>query len=378
MADGFNRFPGSQYFYSNTHSSTHPRGINPRSGSPVNSRGLVFAQNTDTPSPNRSPGTHSPAHNPYSSMYNHNSHRANHGLLNGNSGHQTYQTQMGMHKSFQSQAHTHQGHHMNNQGGHDNGLGGHGPNFSGHQHNVSTSTLSNNTPHFTPAHLQNGNSDGAGTMGKPANEHWAEQLREYSRLKMAEHKPHFYARTTPHVSRLPGPSSNATSRDAEEHGERRRAVPVEEPEESGEWDAMDLGGHGLKSMAPTIFRFYPDLRKIYLNHNKLQWVPPQIGQLRNLTNLDLSFNDLRHLPAEIGMLTNLRKLLLFDNHLVDLPTEMGSLYQLEMLGIEGNPLRHDYKERIVDHGTRDMIEYLREQAERGWILGLYLERNADM
>nr|POE78763.1 glucose-repressible alcohol dehydrogenase transcriptional effector [Quercus suber] len=364
MADGYNRFTGGQYYYPNNHSAAHARGINHRNGSPVsNNRGLIFSQNTDTPSPNRSPGTNSPAHNPYSSMYNHGTHRTNHGLLNGNAGHQTYQAQMGLHKGFQSQAHGHQGHHVGNQSGHDNGLGGHNS-FAGHQHSISTSTLSNNTPHFTPAHLQNGTSDGAGVANKPTNDNWAEQLREYNRLKMAEHKPHFYARTTPHVSRTPGPSANnAASRDAEEHGERRRAAPVEEPEESGEWDAMDLGGHGLKCMAPTIFRFYPDLRKIYLNHNKLQWLPTQIGQMRSLTVLDLSFNDLRHLPPEIGMLTNLRKLLLFDNHLVDLPTEMGSLYQLDMLGIEGNPLRHDYKERIMEHGTRDMIEYLREQAE---------------
>ena len=142
----------------------------------------------------------------------------------------------------------------------------------------------------------------------------------------------------------------------------------DEPEEPGAWDAMDLGGHGLKSMGATIFRHYPHLRKIYFNHNKLTWLPPTIGTMRSLTVLDLSFNDLQELPVEIGMLSNLKRLLLYDNNLDDLPYELGSLYQLEMLGIEGNPLRHcDYKERLMEHGTRELVRFLREQAQCEYI-----------
>ncbi|KAK6397301.1 hypothetical protein LTR65_006275 [Meristemomyces frigidus] len=366
MADGFNRFnTGGPYFYPNQQHSTHPRNLHHRNGSPIsNSRGL-FQPSADTPSPNRSPGTHSPAHNPYSNMYNHSSHRQNHGLLNGGAGH-NYQNQMGLHKGFQGQSHGHQAHHLGNQHQEHGGIGGHTNNFGNHQHTISGSTLTSSTPHFTPAHLQNGTPDNSGGLGKPPNEHWAEQLREYQKLKNAEHKPHFYARTTPHVSRLPGTSISSISQrtDVEEHGERRKLLLADEPEEPGAWDAMDLGGHGLKSMGATIFRHYPHLRKIYLNHNKLTWLPQQIGTMRMLTILDLSFNDLQDLPPEIGMLTNLKRLLLYENHLDDLPYEIGSLYQLEMLGIEGNPMRHcDYKERLVEHGTRELVRHLREQAE---------------
>jgi len=365
MADGFNRFnTGGPYFYPNQHSS-HPRNLHHRNGSPIiNSRGL-FQSNTDTPSPSRSPGTHSPAHNPYS-MYNHSSHRQSHGLLNG-AGH-TYQNQMGLHKGFQSQNHNHQAHHLSNQHQDHGGIGGHGSAFGNHQHTISGSTLANTTPHFTPAHLQNGTPDNSGAFSKPANEHWSEQLREYQKLKMAEHKPHYYARTTPHVSRLPGSSISSVSQrtEVDEHGERRRLLTSDgELEEVGAWDAMDLGGHGLKSMSTSIFRHYPDLHKIYFNHNKLTWVPHEIGTMRSLTVLDLSFNDLQVLPVEIGMLTTLKRLLLYENHLDDLPNEIGSLYQLEMLGIEGNPMRHcDYKERLIEHGTRELVRHLREQAER--------------
>lgn len=364
MADGSNRFnTGGPYFYPNQHSG-HPRNLHHRNGSPIfTSRGL-FQPSADTPSPNRSPGTHSPAHNPYSSMYNHGNHRQNHSLLNGGAGH-TYQNQIGMHKGFQAQNHGHQAHHLNNQH-QDHGIGAHSNNFGGHQHTISGSALTNTTPHFTPAHLQNGTPDNSGVLGRPANEHWAEQLREYQKLKTAEHKPHFYARTTPHVSRLPGSTTSSISMrtDVEEHGERRKVTASDEPEEVGAWDAMDLGGHGLKCMGASIFRFYPHLHKIYFNHNKLTWIPMQIGNMRSLTVLDLSFNDLHYLPPEIGMLTNLKRLLVYENHLDDLPSEVGSLYQLEMLGIEGNPMRPDYKERLVEQGTRELVRFLREQAER--------------
>lgn len=134
--------------------------------------------------------------------------------------------------------------------------------------------------------------------------------------------------------------------------------------EDGLWDAMDLGGHGLKSMGSSLFRHYPQLRKIYFNHNRLTTLAPHISMMRCLTILDLSFNQLTELPPEIGMLTNLKKLLLFENRLQALPYEIGFLYQLEMLGLEGNPMHRapDQIERLVEHGTHELVRYLREEA----------------
>lgn len=366
MADGFNRFNtgGQQYFYPQNHTShnSHARNqLHHRNGSPISNNSRLFQPNADTPSPNRSPGTNSPAHNPYSMFNNHN-HRQNHGLLNGGA-HQNFQPQTALGKAFTSQMHGNQ-HHMNNQH-HDHGLGGHTNSYGNHQHNISTSTLSNATPHFTPAHLQNGTSDSSGALVKPPNAHWAEQLQEHQKLRMAENKTHFYARTTPSVSRFPGASTSASNSrtEGEEHGtDRRRAQ--DDSEDMGSWDTMDMCGQGLKAIAPVLFKHYPKLKKIYLNWNKLSVIPQQIGQMRNLTVLDLSMNNLTYLPPEIGMLTHLKKLNLYDNHLEDLPYELGSLHQLEMLGIEGNPLRHDYKERLMEYGTQELIRFLRESAPR--------------
>ncbi|KAF2717397.1 hypothetical protein K431DRAFT_233261 [Polychaeton citri CBS 116435] len=301
-------------------------------------------------------------------MFNQNSHRQNHNILNGGA-HHTFQPQMNLQKHFQNQGHGLGAHHLNSQH-QDHTHGGHA--FGNHQHTVSGSTLSHTTPQFTPAHLQNGTPLNIGALTKPPNEHWAEQMREHERMSLASDKPHFYARNVPHVSRMANATPGVENRlDGEDGVERRR--PGDEPEEENTWQAIDFGGQGLKCMAQSLFQ-YNFLRKIYFNHNKLGWLPPQIGEMRNLTILDLSFNNLEFLPEEIGMLTNLKRLSLYNNNLQDLPLELGSLYQLEMLGIEGNPLRHDYKERIVEHGTQELIRFLREQirppaleSDRPWI-----------
>jgi CCR4-NOT transcription complex subunit 6 len=359
MADGFNRFQtGGQYLYQNQHNrNLHSQH---RNGSPIsNTRGL-FQPNIDTPSPNRSPGTNSPAHNSAYAMFNHGTHRQNHALLNGNAGHHAYQPQMNLAKHFQGHANAHGGHHLSSQ--HQDSVGlGHGANFANHQHTISTSTLSNTTPHFTPAHLQNGTPSNGGALTKPSTAHWNEQISEYEKLKTAAERPHYYARTTPHVSRTPGSGNGNNARDGDDRIERRRAT--DEPEEENVWQAIDFGGQGLKCMGASLFK-YNFLKKIYFNHNKLSWLPEQIGEMRNLTVLDLSFNELYRLPPEIGMLTNLKRLLLFENKLSDLPFELGSLYQLELLGIEGNPMRTDYVERLAESGTQELVKYLREQADQ--------------
>jgi CCR4-NOT transcription complex subunit 6 len=307
-------------------------------------------------------------------MFSHGSNRQNHSMLNGGAQHHNYGGMGGgLHKAFNSQSHSHQPHHVNNHQEHG-GLGG-GSGFGNHQHNISAGTLSNTTPHFTPAHLQNGTPDNSGAMTKPHNEQYTENLREYGRLKMAGDKPHFYARTTPHVSRLPGPaisSVNSRLTDADEHGTRTIKSGDENDDQNKLWDAMDLGGHGLRSMSETLFRHYPDLRKIFFNHNRLTLLQPQISTMHQLTHLDLSFNQLTDLPPEIGMLTNLKKLLLYENRLDEIPFEIGYLYQLEMLGLEGNPMRRgsECMDRLVENGTQDLVRYLREEAPREFTLGI--------
>ncbi len=76
-----------------------------------------------------------------------------------------------------------------------------------------------------------------------------------------------------------------------------------------------------------------DLSKEYLTI-----LPPEIGQLTNLTELDLSANQLTTLPPEICQLRNLKKLTLWQNRLTALPKEISQLTNLIWLNLDSNRL----------------------------------------
>lgn len=192
---------------------------------------------------------------------------------------------------------------------------------------------------------------------EPMNEHWQHQLQLAAESRQAS-SPHYYARSVAqqakgiHITPSQGDSNDKTAE------ERNQPAGTNESCRQ-DWMALDFGGQGLRAISNNLFN-YAFLNKLYLNHNKLKALPPNVGQLKNLTHLDVSSNDLNEIPAEIGMLTNLKKLLTFDNNLQTLPYEVGYLYQLETLGIEGNPLTDVLKTRIMQEGTKSLINYLKE------------------
>ena len=355
MADGGFRFSGAgQYFYQpQNQQSQHPRHLHQRTHSPVNNSRLGF-QSNDTPSPSRSPGTNSPAF----SMFSQGHHQSQHSLLNGAQPHQRYQMQMNMSKHFPNQT-SHQGNHHSHQH-QEHGIAN-GQNYASHQHNMSTSTLTSTTPHFNPSHLHSTTPvSNAGDLNRPTSQHWAEQLKLAQASREAR-EPHHYARTTPGVNKQVL-ASLQTGSDLihDEKDDRLRHTGGDRQV----WQSLDFSGQRIKSVSQSLFR-YPFLEKLYFNNNALTWFPSEIGQLRSLTFLDLSQNDLTSLPPEIGMLVNLKTLLVFDNQLETLPFEMGYLYQLKTLGIEGNQRLHEeLKAVLAEGGTQQLIQYMREQAER--------------
>lgn len=100
------------------------------------------------------------------------------------------------------------------------------------------------------------------------------------------------------------------------------------------------------------------LRALYLPDNDFEYLPPEIGQLKNLRvvstclpdlltrdshhasfQLVLRDNDLIVLPKELGLLTLLRELHIQNNRLTILPPELGSLdltSQWSVVRMEGN------------------------------------------
>lgn len=142
--------------------------------------------------------------------------------------------------------------------------------------------------------------------------------------------------------------------------------------ERRDWTCLDLGGIGLRNVSTDLFKF-SFLTELYINHNNLTRLPPEIGKLKNLVILDASGNSIKTIPPELGLLTELREVLLFDNMISVIPAELGTLFQLKILGIEGNPLQDVYKNQIMESGTAGLIAALRDGCpvgppppERGW------------
>ena len=75
-----------------------------------------------------------------------------------------------------------------------------------------------------------------------------------------------------------------------------------------------------------------------LNENQLTSIPPELGQLVNLQELDLEDNQLTSIPSELGQLSNLKYLYLTNNQLVSIPKELGQLSNLVVLYLTNNQL----------------------------------------
>lgn len=100
---------------------------------------------------------------------------------------------------------------------------------------------------------------------------------------------------------------------------------------------LTLSRLNLTRLPPEIGRL-ANLRELDLTHNQLSALPPEIGQLASLKRLELLGNRLDALPAEIGWLGNLTELGLAVNQLSVLPREIGQLVMLRRLVLLRNPL----------------------------------------
>ncbi|WP_273276849.1 hypothetical protein [Maribacter polysiphoniae] len=81
-----------------------------------------------------------------------------------------------------------------------------------------------------------------------------------------------------------------------------------------------------------------NLTRLHLGDNLLTAIPPEIGQLIDLSSLVLNQNELTELPPELAQLTNLKDLGLGDNQFTSVPPEIWKLIGLESLDLSKNQL----------------------------------------
>ncbi|KAK6585376.1 hypothetical protein PZA11_002103 [Diplocarpon coronariae] len=363
MADAY-RFPqqsAGSYFYPQHTQQQHPRQQIIRNSTPPNNIRSLY--NAESPSPSRSPDSHSPGPNLYG-MFNQSHQQGQHGRVNGGPG-----RGMPMMFNFQhqnpQQHHTHTHTHANIQQDHTahptNGA------ILNHHATFSSGVLSNATPSFTPNALPNGHS--ATTRGGQAvqiNDHWAKQLElhkesEKAHAHMIDGAPNHFARLKAGENKgiAPIPAPDPDAQDSDEKDLSR--MSAQSTKQRQDWFNLDLSGQGIKVLAEPVFK-YDFLKQLYVASNKLSKLPSSIRHLRSLQHLDASNNQLTELPPELGMCVFLKNLLVFDNSIQALPNELGSLFHLEMLGIEGNPLAPDLKQEIMERGTKSLVTLLQNQA----------------
>ena len=93
----------------------------------------------------------------------------------------------------------------------------------------------------------------------------------------------------------------------------------------------------LTSVPPELGRL-ANLQELQLSGNQLTRVPPELSQLANLGFLNLSDNQLTRVPSDLGRLANLKYLWLDNNQLTRVPPELGQLANLLQLRLENNQL----------------------------------------
>jgi internalin A len=81
-----------------------------------------------------------------------------------------------------------------------------------------------------------------------------------------------------------------------------------------------------------------NLQELILVGNRIDFLPPEIHELKDLELLDVGINPLAELPSEIGNLTRLTTLVLWGCELRVLPSEIADLARLQTLSITANPL----------------------------------------
>ncbi|XP_069008862.1 leucine-rich repeat-containing protein 57 [Embiotoca jacksoni] len=102
---------------------------------------------------------------------------------------------------------------------------------------------------------------------------------------------------------------------------------------------VDLSGNKIEVLPPGVGNFL-QLKSLTLNSNKLTVLPSEIGKLKKLETLCLNGNRIQQLPPAVGQLKALRTLNLSGNQISEFPSGLGTLRHLDLLDLSRNQIRN--------------------------------------
>lgn len=102
-------------------------------------------------------------------------------------------------------------------------------------------------------------------------------------------------------------------------------------------EVLDLSGHALRSLPPSLSRF-TRLTALFASYNQFDHLPEVLGDLPALSQVGFRNNQIRHVSGN-ALPARLRWLTLTDNRLGALPIEIGQRPLLEKVGLAGNRLQ---------------------------------------
>ncbi|XP_064477239.1 leucine-rich repeat-containing protein 40-like [Ornithodoros turicata] len=126
---------------------------------------------------------------------------------------------------------------------------------------------------------------------------------------------------------------------------------------------LDLRNNLLAGL-PKELRMLSCIREVNLSFNRLSKLPDVIRSWATLEILFLSDNHIDEVDMEI--LPQLKQLAVLDlrnNNISQVPPELGNMRQLRNLQLEGNPFRNP-RPAILSKGTSALLEFLRDRIPR--------------
>ncbi len=124
------------------------------------------------------------------------------------------------------------------------------------------------------------------------------------------------------------------------------------PNNTLDWDLNDMD---INNWTGVYSNNQGDVIRLFMDSENLDGLPPELGQLTMLIELDVNDNNLTELPEEIGELINMIYLTIDDNHISELPKEIGQLIKLTDLYSSNNKLTK-LPEQIGDLSNLDYFQ----------------------